>query len=194
MIPRILHRVWFGDFIPVHYEENWANWRDMNPFWSFVTWQNPYYFLQPYLPLLSAEDDPRILSDVARIAILHRLGGIYVDCDIYPVKALPDDLLIRDFIAEEEPGVYCNAVIGAERQSHWLTDIWVGFAQTLKILDEVSFRSGPRYITHLTQGRPDVRIFPPEVFYPSTWQKHPHDLEVTDQTIAVHTWGGRARS
>lgn len=56
---------------------------------DYVRWQAEFYgsslhFLQ-------------LLSDVARIEVLNEHGGIYLDCDTFPISKFDDNLLSNDF-------------------------------------------------------------------------------------------------
>lgn len=60
---------------------------------DYVRWQAQFYgtklhFLQ-------------LLSDIARIEVLNEYGGIYLDCDTFPISKFDDKLLSNDFFAVE---------------------------------------------------------------------------------------------
>lgn len=47
----------------------------------------------------------QVLSDIVRIELLNEFGGIYMDCDTFPLKKFPVELLTKDFfIARRDTG------------------------------------------------------------------------------------------
>lgn len=58
---------------------------------SYTTWQKNFYGPNPSFL--------QLLSDVARVEILNMHGGIYVDCDTFPICKFDSQLLARDFFA-----------------------------------------------------------------------------------------------
>lgn len=74
-------------------------------------------------------------NNIKRACIVHAFGGIYVDCDTYPVKPL------RDFIpfatdevvfAHSERGMFCNGIFAAARGSELTRRIAEGALNNLK--------------------------------------------------------------
>lgn len=43
-----------------------------------------------------------MLSDILRMEILNEYGGIYVDCDTFPIKPFDDDIISKSFIAQHD--------------------------------------------------------------------------------------------
>ena len=101
-----------------------------------------------YIELWSEFRHPIQKADFIRYLILHRFGGIYVDCDIYPIKPLTDllkdDLLFVCWNNDLQKKPY-NAIMGSkplndlfiricndiidrveEKQSMTIYETWVG--------------------------------------------------------------------
>lgn len=55
----------------------------------YVKWQKEFYGYKPCFL--------QLLADIARIEILNYHGGIYVDCDAFPIASFDDDLLHNSF-------------------------------------------------------------------------------------------------
>ena len=154
-------------------------------------------------------------SDVARLEILHRFGGVYLDVDIEcvrPLDSLLDEMDTSEkecFIAKEnEEKAYsvlgtpllCNAVMGCKPRSKlmehlvhrlpiyasWFPD-WVS---TVGV-------SGPWYVTAQQAWRSvDFAILPDFTFYPTYWDTNDRlPWKVVEKRLANsygwHHWGVR---
>ena len=83
-------------------------WRDQNPGFDYRTWNDSSLSA---FGLVNRNVYERYMSvgiydgaaDVARVEILYRLGGIYVDADSVAVKPIDDGLLKGGFFAVREP-------------------------------------------------------------------------------------------
>lgn len=98
-VPRKVHQIWIGpDQVPVG-TSAWQNHAKANGY-EYALWQEDSLRdlgLQEntvYQQMLSKGDLPGAV-DVARYIILERLGGIYLDCDWYPVR---DDISFHDLL------------------------------------------------------------------------------------------------
>jgi mannosyltransferase OCH1-like enzyme len=129
VIPRKLHRLWLGQRPrPALYDAFWAEWQALHPDWTLVTWT------ESNLPPLingSVVDDLAVSARSAGIPMAHdravavaradviayelmwRYGGVYINCDMQPLKSL-EPLLEHDaFVGMEDDTYLCNAVMGA---------------------------------------------------------------------------------
>lgn len=82
MIPRILHRIWFGSKPPN--DVYLASWRTHCPDWSIRTWTDAdvAQFDSRYLREALAAQKWAFASDYVRLAALYREGGFYLDTDV----------------------------------------------------------------------------------------------------------------
>jgi hypothetical protein len=99
MIPKYIHQIWIGpEPIPEKYQYFVQMMKDMHPDWQHILWDNDAVFNgifaeDPYLKW--AKDNinseyflqPAFITDRARLLILDRIGGIYVDVDAKPVRS-----------------------------------------------------------------------------------------------------------
>jgi len=99
-------------------------WRDHNPGFDYREWNDPDLSA---LGLVNRNVYERYMTegiydgaaDVARVEILYRFGGVYVDADSVAVKPIDDGLLEGGFFAVREPesgmeeqGLVGNACMG----------------------------------------------------------------------------------
>lgn len=93
MIPRTLHRVWLDDPVPETFEGYWKRWGVLHPQWQLQDWrssaelpplrnQDLFRRANTILP----RDWKRFQSDVLRLELLYRYGGVYVDADSEPLR------------------------------------------------------------------------------------------------------------
>jgi len=83
-IPRILHWVWVGGggAIPEKFHPMMESWRRLHPEWQTVIWTDDLvtWQLRNEAVLLQA-DTYAELSDIVRLEVVERFGGVYVDTD-----------------------------------------------------------------------------------------------------------------
>lgn len=93
-IPRIIHQSWKSrDRIPSRFAPWMRSWIKLHPGWTYVFWtdvDNLAIFERRYPQFLSvARAVSKIsLADMARYALLHSVGGLYVDVDFECTRPL----------------------------------------------------------------------------------------------------------
>jgi hypothetical protein len=99
-IPRILHLVWVGEpqELKPYLVENLARWKELMPHWTIKLWTDDDLEVFPaevrrklYETNLCAQK-----SDILRMFILKKYGGVYVDTDIRPHACL-DPIIALDY-------------------------------------------------------------------------------------------------
>lgn len=154
-------------------------WKRLHPGWTFHLWDSAS------LPTLRNQDmfdspaewSPKSnvwqwRSDLARYEILHTLGGVYVDCDLEPLRAIDDLLDDAGFIAREDDTFLNNAILGCEPGSPWMDDIISGARRSAanNWRSRVNKQIGAHYITKVTARHSNVRVYPSSLFYPAHWR------------------------
>lgn len=199
MIPRVFHSVWVGDPMPVHLEAYLATWVKVNPGWEHRIWrEDDLGWLTNQALFDNAEWHTarvgQFRADVARYEILHRFGGVYVDCDFEARRPIGDLLVDVDcFAAWETEGVWINNAILGAAPGHPL------FAELIRRLPgNVARRSGkppnvvtgPQFLTPIAR-RHKITVFPAETFYPYLWNELERGDEEFPDAYAVHHWENR---
>ena len=94
-IPKIFHRIWIGDNpMPKDFIEYGKSWQKYHPSWEMKLWTEDNLF---ELENQRMYDRARTLSeksDIIRMELLKRFGGVYVDCDFECYKSI--EPLIKD--------------------------------------------------------------------------------------------------
>ena len=200
-IPRILHVVWFG---PDPAPQAWIDtWREKHPRWRHELWN------ETRIAALGLENEDQWLSlvrrgiwdaasDVARIEVLYRFGGVYVDADSVCLAPLDDAPFLRStFFATEEiqpngkPFV-TNAFMGCVPRSD-LARRYIDHIRRVKVRclhggEGAGFccawkTTGPLALTQLVRGT-DAVIAPASAFFTKTIMGQP----IEGKHYAQHFW------
>jgi hypothetical protein len=129
-IPKIIHQIWLGSPVPRKLRRYSESWRKHHPDWDFRIWtdRDVADFDFGTRELYEAADCWGQKSDLLRVEILNKVGGVYVDFDYLSYK--PIDLLVEryDFFTTlkyiftahlgwpavwPDPIVACNSLMGS---------------------------------------------------------------------------------
>lgn len=218
--PKVVHQIWLGSPFPQKYKRWQKSWRSMAG-WEYKLWTEKEI---DELQLINQDLYDQAInygqkSDIARIEILERFGGLYVDTDFECIKP---ELFSRfnhmyDFYCGIEPLdlqrswlSISNALI-ASRPHHPLLKAFIAkvgkrITRTSSV-DKIIFETGPAFFTELfskfsNRGFIDIAL-PPTFFYPLG----AHQAEqlnyslpflkqkvIKPETAAIHWWAGSWKS
>lgn len=91
MIPKIIHYCWFGgNPLPEKEQKCIASWRTYCPDYEIIEWNENNFDINQNMYIKQAADEKRwaFVSDFARLDIIYRLGGIYLDTDVEIIRNL----------------------------------------------------------------------------------------------------------
>lgn len=203
MIPRILHQIWVGT-APV--PERWAQaWRDMHLGWEYRLWREPDIAalgLENSLAFATymATVRPYGAADVARVEILYREGGVYVDIDSRPLRSLEGaPFMDAGFFAGYEnpnhPGRIANGTMGAVA-GHPVLRTYIDLIRDADVLEPAWDTVGGTALTRavaMHAERDDIAILPCRTFYPHNLDGDaPGDEESYTDHFWASTLGGYA--
>jgi hypothetical protein len=188
-IPRIIHQTWKSSCLPIEFRAYQAKWRSLHPDYEYRLWTDAdnAAFVQRDFPelysLYCAFDREIFRADMVRCLYLVRFGGVYVDLDVEPLRAL-DEFLQQsgDCVLGSEPEVHarklwgrtrlaCNAVMASAPEHAFWTHL----------LDEIRHRAeagwhrdpvsttGPIVLDTVYRRHGDalnVRLSEPDAFFP----------------------------
>ena len=184
MIPKILHRVVPED-VPARFDDYWHEWCALHPDWQHLTWQDPLDADDFELGRLFARCTAGAqLAGLVRLEVVWRLGGVYVDMDVEPVRPVDDLLGHACFFGTEGNGVLTDAVFGASQHHPGIRacmDRLLGGFWSPNPSD-----TGPLLTTEVLAGRNDVTVLDQEAFYPYLW--HEDQTPPKPGTYAIHRW------
>lgn len=211
---QIVHRYWGGSRpMPEEYVHFGEKWEELNPGWIVKDWGEEAVQMFPDLADVindlyerdAGRDGIELhvqVADVLGYAFVREFGGIYVNCDMEPVRALPDDLPDMAFASyeNEEDWRIVNAAIGAPQPND---PFWVGVLVELpknyfdRRLDEMVMSTGPGFLTEFNDRLPGfLHVFPKSTFNSVHWKQievggDASGFEYPESAIAVHHWGHR---
>jgi mannosyltransferase OCH1-like enzyme len=180
-IPPILHQVWLGpDPLPDEFVAYRETWREQHPAWEMRLWTEES--LPKDLRRVEVYEKLRVpaeRSDILRLELLWREGGVYLDTDFECRRPLEPFIEGLDFcVAYLKPGRVNNAFIGATA-GHPILDRAIRELQPIERYGYDKSAAGPLFLDKLLKQYPEVACFAPNLFYPST----PREQE---GAVAIH--------
>lgn len=210
-IPRVFHRIWLDDPIPDQFEIWWKCWQELHPGWEFMSWDD-----SSLLPELRQQqiferarriiprDWKRFQSDLLRLELLWRYGGVYVDCDIEPLKPLDPLLDGVEAFAGWSPNrgrrgerIITQALLGARPEHPWIGACLDAIPDAVERYRgrPLAQMIGPWHVTRAWEQHPEaVTIFDEGVFYPQSIRSRDAGEQANlSDAYTHHRWNTTAR-
>ena len=170
MIPRILHQVWVGpDPMPQEFQDYRESWRRHHPDWEMRLWTDES--LPADLVRKEAYErlrKPAERSDIIRLEVLLRFGGVYVDTDFECLRSIEPLIDGVEFCtAYIQRGRVANGMFGASPE-HPILERAIRELRPRTEYGLDKSATGPFFFNKLIRQYPEVTIFPREYFYPAT--------------------------
>jgi inositol phosphorylceramide mannosyltransferase catalytic subunit len=199
MIPKLIHQLWIGGPPPNQIAGWMESWLFHHPEWEYRFWgeetrdwlTHTQWLWDEMGEYIAPEQIPQARSDLFRMEVLYRLGGVYADADFEALKPL-DPLIegVECFTAWEVDGKWANmAIAGAVPGHPFLKRLLDNVAEHMDAHrfegPSSTYITGPRFISqHLG---PDVTVFPSSMFYPYSYRQINRRPSYGD-AYAVHHW------
>lgn len=203
LIPKKIHYFWIGgNLLPDEYRRNIEGWRKLNPEYEIYCWNEENYDFNsmPYMKeaYLSGDVNLMYATDYARMDILYRYGGIYLDTDVELLKPLDELLYNKAFIGiEENAQLNSGSAIGAISGHPMIKKLmdcyveehfWDVEGKPKKVFNTYyetkCFIDNGYKMVNCYQRICDMICFPRELFMPICFAGM--DDCYTDQTISAH--------
>lgn len=169
------------DEMPASYRHCFRSWTPLHPGWDVKVWDRD---LLGWIEnaWIWENDNPTVQSDVARVEVVYREGGVYLDADMECLRnigGLIDGL--EAFASMRNSQRVENAGFGAVPRHPWLRSI-------IDLMSEERHRirrvlDVDRMFNIGTSGRSDVRVFPYQVLH---LMDVVQDRPYLDQAYAFH--------
>lgn len=120
-IPKVIHYCWFGGKpLPEEYKKYMESWRKYCPDYEIQRWDENNYDITKNKYMYDAYQNKlwALVSDYARLDIIYKYGGIYLDTDVELIKNL-DDLLYQEAFAGFENKQYVAFGLGFGAQKNF---------------------------------------------------------------------------
>lgn len=197
MIPRTFYRIWVGEPVPERYETFWAKFQELHPGWEFITLASPnLMWMRKHVKAVYDQCTTHAgRSDVLRYEVVYQFGGVYVDCDVEPLKSF-EPLIHTDkaFAGWEDSRMICPTVIGAPIEHPALGELLDVLPEWFEAHRDAppNVSTGPHLITRLWRWRDDVTLYPPVTFYSVHWSnKKALGGPYPEEAVSIHHWDAR---
>ncbi len=200
-IPKKIHYCWFGGGeMPSEYKRYIETWRKHCPDYEIICWDESNYDISKNKFMREAYEHKKwaFVSDYARVDVIHKYGGIYLDTDVELLKPL-DGFLGWDMFCgfESLTHVAWGLGFGAVKGFPVLKDVldryenmaFVKEDGTLNMIScpiiqsEVMEQHG-FLMNGMPQEADNIAIYPKEFFSPYSFMKE--FGRITDNTHSIH--------
>ncbi|MBQ6018800.1 MAG: glycosyl transferase [Clostridia bacterium] len=202
MIPRIIHYCWVGgNPLPESAKKCIKSWKKYCPDYEIIEWNESNYDFTsvPYMKEAYEAKKWGFVPDYARLDIIYRYGGIYLDTDVEIVRSFDPLLELQGFAGfQDESLVALGLGFGAEAGNPVIRALMNAY-ETLHFINasgECNSTPSPRINTAVLAegfglipngGRQELEgmsVFPSEYFCPKSFDDGV--LRKTDNTYSIH--------
>lgn len=138
LIPPKIHYCWFGHGeLPSQFQKNIETWKKYCPDYEIICWNEENYDINQNLYMRQAYEAKRwgFVPDYARLDIINRYGGIYLDTDVELLRPLDDLLQFKLFVGFESPDYIALGLgFGSQKNNIILQDM-------MQVYNEIQFIS-----------------------------------------------------
>lgn len=204
-IEKRINQIWVGPPMPEHLDECRQTWIEHHPDWEYRLWGlDDILALNPRNESLIHEAHElapewgygQFVSDVARLEILHEVGGLYADCDWYVLRNI--EPLIGDaelFAAWERQDVWiANGLMGSVPGHNFIGALIRHLPESVRARkgQRPARMTGPQYLTRMyRQYRPNMHVIDQDKVFPyshSDLGTPKAEPPWPEGTYAVHRW------
>lgn len=126
MIPKIIHYIWFGGEKSAIAKRALHTWKKRAPEYRIIEWneKNLPLFSNKYYQEALLTKNYAFASDYARLKILQKFGGLYMDTDMYLLENPNEILASRDlvFSVNTNPPLMSTSLIGASKNNEFINE------------------------------------------------------------------------
>lgn len=202
-IPKIIHYCWFGKGeIPERDQKCIESWKKYCPDYKVILWnEDNYDVLQiPYTKEAYEAGRWAFVSDFARIDLVCRYGGIYMDTDVELLRPLDGLLEYRGYAGIESDSNCVSFGLGfgaepghpllQELRDHYGTlhfkngDATLNLTPNPIIVTEYLKHKGYRIVPGVISTIEELTVFPDEYFCPQVFSTG--KTKVTKNTYSIH--------
>lgn len=200
-IPKKIHYCWFGgNQIPDRLQKCIDSWKKYCPDYEIIRWDETNYDITKNRYMKEAYENKKwgFVSDYARLDVVYREGGIYLDTDVELLRPL--DELLNDsvfFCADSDLMIASGLGFGAEKRNSFIKDMRDYYNDKAFIKEDGSLDSSPCYvyqhpvlknhgfkIKNRYQNINGIVIYPSEVAAPMG--RNALFSNITEKTVSVH--------
>ena len=203
LIPKKIHQIWLGGPLPEKYKKFQQSWIENHPDWEYKLWTDKDIEELNLINIKYYKNGKNLgeKSDIARLEILYRFGGLYIDTDFECLR--PFDILHHccEFYAGCDAintFVVYNGLIGS-KPNHPILKRSIENIPTSTHHRETMFKTGPHFLTGcilqelMSCDQPWI-IFPTTYFYPwpcrhrNNNKREEIEKWIKPESFAIHHW------
>lgn len=191
-IPKIIHYCWFGQKPkPQLVVDCIASWKNTCPSFTIKEWNESNYDVHtsPFSSRMYNSQKWAFVADYARLTILEKEGGVYLDTDMELVQDLSPLLSSSLLLGEEEKGIISAGMVGATPNHPYIRACKEKY-NTITGLPPTIPRLMTEVFISMKANLHDIQVCPPITFYPYT-QNNISEYKkekLTSLTYGVHLW------
>lgn len=205
MIPKTIHYCWFGRNGKSPLIEMCINsWKKYCPGCEIKEWNEDNFDINccQFVKEAYATKKWAFVSDYARLYILKKYGGIYMDTDVEVIKPLDRFLAHPAFSGFESVASIPTGIIGAETDNPWISYLLTyydnrcfishhGRCDTTTNVEIITRMTAEKYglkLDNTYQELKDVALYPREYFCPKDFATK--EINSTENTYTIHHFDG----
>jgi mannosyltransferase OCH1-like enzyme len=190
-IPKVIHYFWFGrgtknDLI----KRCITSWGKTCPDFTIKEWTEETYDVNahPFSKKMYTENRFAFVADYARLEVLEKEGGFYLDTDMLLLQSLSPFIDNACVLGEEESGIISAGMIGAVPHHDYIKK-----ARNYYDKNDGTIITIPRALTKVfneLESKEGIKICPPHYFYPFDQKsiKEYRNQKLPDDVYGVHLW------
>ena len=213
MIPKKIHYCWLGrNKKPELVEKCMDSWSKYALDYEVLEWNEdnfPFADIKcKYVKEAIKAQKWAFVTDYMRLYVLKNMGGVYLDTDVELCRSLDEFLNENSFIGFESRYTVCTAVIGAEKDSEWLSYLLDQYndREFCRIDGRYDQTPNTKFIINVLQeiyglkgnnGDHQVlpcglHVYPSEYFSPKNYATM--QMKITENTYAIHHYNATWKS
>ena len=199
MIPKVIHYCWFGGKpLPPLAKKCISSWQRVMPDYEIKRWDESNYNFKKNAFMMCAYEQKKwgFVPDFARIDIIYKYGGIYLDTDVEVIKSFNNLLKYPAFCGfESEHFVALGLGFGAEKGNEIIKQLMTPYEEKTKWEND-DFIASPILQTQFLSENYNLRkdntrqsLISMEVFPKSYFCPMDHitgKITITEDTFSIH--------
>lgn len=203
MIPKTIHYCWFGNKpLPKSAIKCINSWKKYFPEYEIKQWNEKNFDINinDYVTEAYKSKKFAFVTDVARLYILYKYGGIYFDVDVKVIKAFDDILCNKAFFAIEKEGkINTGLGFGSEKNSKFVKELLNDYTKKHFILEdgkmdltpcpEINSKIFKNYgfqLNNTIEKIDDIAVYPKDYFNPM--EVGTGKINKTENTRSIHLY------
>lgn len=206
-IPKIIHYCWFGNGKLGDLEKKCIeSWYNKNPDYEIKLWNENNFDIQDNKYATEAYDNKKwaFVSDYARLVVLEKYGGVYLDTDMEVLVGLESFIKNSAFLGYENDSKVAAGIIGAEKNHSFIKLLKAKYDNEVFIeTNKLNMKTIVERITELLEEeynlnnnnsgiqqllKNDLMIYPRDYFYPVSMAGKKKFF--TNNTATIHHYSG----